>query len=203
MQQGTFAWECLVTYEDIRLPLTSTKIRKSRPAVTKRVAWRPLVGCRCLRAGCNFSVHPACQGRSARITSPSWSDVVANLCSLYGLSHTVGTRQSRPFGPRRARLTNEGSPGILFSHVAKTRATRPYKTRSEKHPNLPLHCENGNSVALPLILGEARATLPVGRARSAIGCNSARARKSRSGRSANPDISRFGDALSAIELCVG
>jgi|GraSoi2013_100cm_1033763.scaffolds.fasta_scaffold03397_2 hypothetical protein len=31
------------------------------------------------------------------------------------------------------------------------------KTRSEKHPNLPPHCGNGNSVPLPLILGESRA----------------------------------------------
>jgi hypothetical protein len=27
---------------------------------------------------------------------------------------------------------------------------------SEKHPNLPPHFGNGNSVALPLILGESR-----------------------------------------------
>src|SRR5260370_20329631 len=35
----------------------------------------------------------------------------------------------------------------------------PCKTPSEKHPNLPPHSENGDSVALPLILGETRANL--------------------------------------------
>ena len=62
--------------------------------------------------------------------------MVANLGSLYGLSHTVSARQSTPFGPARARLTNESSLGACFSHFVKTRVTRPWKTRSEKHPNL-------------------------------------------------------------------
>jgi hypothetical protein len=52
---------------------------------------------------------------------------------------------------------------FLITHFAKTKVTRPYKTRSEKHPNLPRRCANGNSVALPLILGESRRTrkLPI------------------------------------------
>jgi hypothetical protein len=59
-------------------------------------------------------------------------------------------------GPRRS--IQAVLAGFLFSHFAKTRVTRPYKTRSEKHPNLPRHCGNGNSVALPLILSESRAS---------------------------------------------
>ena len=59
--------------------------------------------------------------------------MVANLRFLYALSHTVSTRQSTPFGPGRARLTNESFAGILFSDFVKTRVTRPCRTGSEKH----------------------------------------------------------------------
>ena len=67
--------------------------------------------------------------------------MVANCRFPYGLSHTVST-------------------GILFSHFAKARVTKPYKTRSEKHPSLLPQRANANSGALPLILSELRATLP-------------------------------------------
>ena len=64
--------------------------------------------------------------------------------------------------------------GILFSHFAKTRVTRHYKARSEKHPNLPPPRKNGNSVALPLILGESRANRKLYRARSPSAVSEAR-----------------------------
>ena len=78
--------------------------------------------------------------------------MVANRRFPYGLSHAVST-------------------GILFSHFAKTRVTRPYKTRSEKHPNLPPQRSNANSVALPLILSESRSNRKLFRARSPVGGN--------------------------------
>src|SRR6266446_4586716 len=71
---------------------------------------------------------------------------VAHLRFLYGLCHIVSTRvraaRFKPSSDER-RLA-----GILFSHFAKS---RPYKTHSGKHPNMPLHCGNANSVTLPLI----------------------------------------------------
>jgi hypothetical protein len=48
-------------------------------------------------------------------------------------------------------------------NFAKTRVTRPCKTRSEKHPNLLFPCRNGNSITLPLILDESRATRKLSR----------------------------------------
>src|ERR1700688_785458 len=43
--------------------------------------------------------------------------------------------------------------GLLFSHFAKTRVTRLYKTPYEKHPNLPPRCGKGDSVAAAADLG--------------------------------------------------
>jgi hypothetical protein len=60
--------------------------------------------------GVQLSSSP-CPPRSRRTHNlPSCSHVVANLRILYGLSRTVSTRQSTPFGLGRARLTNESSP---------------------------------------------------------------------------------------------
>jgi hypothetical protein len=79
-----------------------------------------------------------CPSRSRRTHNlPNCFRVVANLGFPYGLSHTVGTRQSTPFGPGRCSSDERKLTGILFSHFAKTRVTSPYKARSEKHPNLP------------------------------------------------------------------
>ena len=65
-----------------------------------------------------------CPSRSRRTHNlPSCSLVVATLCSLNGLYHPVSTRQSTPFGPGRARLTNESSPASC-SHSLRRRGFR-------------------------------------------------------------------------------
>src|SRR5258708_667801 len=76
------------------------------------------------------------------------------LFSIWTIPHCQHTPvhavRSRPCSSDERKLAC-----ILFSHFVKaTGYEARVRPRAEKHPNLRLHCENGNSVALPLILSE-------------------------------------------------
>ena len=143
--------QLLVSVSDTGVGLASSRRNRSsghslRPRITGPVWGCPSVGRSLSRmaVACGPPAPPGgaqlfsspCPPRPRRITLPT--------CSHSTLSAHASPRRSIQIV----------LAGILFSHSANTRVTRHYKTRPKKHPNLPPHCGNGNSVALPLILGE-------------------------------------------------